>query len=58
LRDFPYEFEFANLAIGGSNCPPLLRDLVDGSAGARDLDALTAPDDRDWEELRKPYPRY
>jgi hypothetical protein len=31
---------------------------VDGDATPGDLDTLTTPDERDWEEQRKPYLRY
>jgi uncharacterized protein YbbC (DUF1343 family) len=52
-RDFPYEYEFGKLAIDVINGSPLLREWVD-DAGATpgDLDALTTPDERDWEEQR------
>jgi uncharacterized protein YbbC (DUF1343 family) len=53
-RDFPYEYEFGKLAIDVINGSPLLREWVD-DAGATpaDLDALTIPDEREWEEQRK-----
>ena len=55
-RDFPYEYEFGKLAIDVINGSPLLREWVDDpNAAPGDLDALTAPDERDWKELRKPY---
>jgi uncharacterized protein YbbC (DUF1343 family) len=57
-RDFPYEYEFGKLAIDVINGGPALREWVDGDAGPDDLDALTLPDERDWEEQRKPYLRY
>ncbi len=58
-RDFPYEYEFGKLAIDVINGSPLLREWVDrhGST-ADDLDASTVPDERDWEEQRRPYLRY
>jgi uncharacterized protein YbbC (DUF1343 family) len=55
-RDFPYEYVFDKLAIDVINGSPLLREWVDdeGSRPA-DLEALTQPDERDWEEQRKPF---
>ena len=53
-RDFPYEYEFEKLAIDVINGSPLLREWVDDSnAAPGDLDAMTKPDERDWEEQRK-----
>mgnify|MGYP006143704259 CR=1 FL=1 len=58
-RDFPYEYEFDKLAIDVINGSTLLREWVDREdTSADDLDALTLPDERDWEEQRKPYLRY
>ncbi len=57
-RDFPYEYELDKLAIDVINGSPLLREWVDGDATPADLDALTVPDERDWEERRKPFLRY
>ena len=58
-RDFPYEYEFDKLAIDVINGSPLLREWVDdGNATPGDLDALTNPDERAWEEQRRPYLRY
>ena len=57
-RDFPYEYEFGKLAIDVINGSPLLREWVDGDADPDDLDAISIPDEREWEELRKPYLRY
>jgi uncharacterized protein YbbC (DUF1343 family) len=57
-RDFPYEYEFGKLAIDVINGSPLLREWVDGDATPGDLDTLTAPDERAWEEQRKPYLLY
>jgi uncharacterized protein YbbC (DUF1343 family) len=53
-RDFPYEYEFGKLAIDVINGSPLLREWVD-DAGAEpgDLDTITIPDERDWENLRR-----
>jgi uncharacterized protein YbbC (DUF1343 family) len=52
-RDFPYEYEFGKLAIDVINGGPGLREWVD-DAGAvpGDLDAVTLPDERAWEERR------
>jgi uncharacterized protein YbbC (DUF1343 family) len=57
-RDFPYEYEFGKLAIDVINGSPLLREWVDGDATPGDLDTLTTPDERDWEEQRKLYLHY
>jgi uncharacterized protein YbbC (DUF1343 family) len=58
-RDFPYEYEFDKLAIDVINGSPLLREWVDeASATPDDLDTLTVPDERDWEEQRKACLRY
>jgi uncharacterized protein YbbC (DUF1343 family) len=57
-RDFPYEYEFGKLAIDVINGSPLLREWVDGDATPGDLDTLTTPDERAWEEQRKPYLLY
>jgi uncharacterized protein YbbC (DUF1343 family) len=58
-RDFPYEYEFGKLAIDVINGSPLLREWVDDSGSEPgDLDTLTIPDERDWEEQRKPYLLY
>ena len=54
-RDFPYEYEFGKLAIDVINGSPLLREWVDDAAAEpADLDAVTTPDERDWEEQRQP----
>jgi hypothetical protein len=58
-RDFPYEYVFDKLAIDVINGSPLLREWVDAEdAAPDDLDALAIPDERDWEEERKPYLTY
>jgi uncharacterized protein YbbC (DUF1343 family) len=58
-RDFPYEYEFDKLAIDVINGSPLLREWVDDAAATpADLDTLTRPDERDWEEQRKPFLLY
>ncbi len=55
-RDFPYEYEFDKLAIDVINGSPLLREWVDDDeATPNDLDMLTVPDERSWEEERKPH---
>ena len=55
-RDFPYEYEFGKLAIDVINGSPLLREWVDDpEAAPGDLDVLTIPDERDWDDERKPY---
>jgi len=55
-RDFPYEYVFDKLAIDVINGSPLLREWVDDSnAEPGDLDVITVPDERAWEEERKPY---
>ena len=55
-RDFPYEYEFDKLAIDVINGSPLLREWVDvEDTTPADLDTLAIPDERDWEEQRKPY---
>ena len=58
-RDFPYEYVFDKLAIDVINGSPLLREWVDDAAATPpDLDTLTVPDERDWEEQRKRYLLY
>jgi uncharacterized protein YbbC (DUF1343 family) len=58
-RDFPYEYELGKLAIDVINGGPLLREWVDNPAStADDLDALTRPDEKAWEDVRKPYLLY
>ena len=58
-RDFPYEYEFDKLAIDVINGSPLLREWVDDpNAKPADLEALTSPDESDWEEQRRAYLRY
>jgi uncharacterized protein YbbC (DUF1343 family) len=55
-RDFPYEYVFDKLAIDVINGSSLLREWADEmDATPADLDTLTIPDERDWEEERKPY---
>ena len=58
-RDFPYEYEFGKLAIDVINGGPALREWVDSAAAvADDLDALTRPDESEWQAIRKNYLRY
>jgi hypothetical protein len=41
------------------NGSPLLREWVDdANATPVDLDTITVPDERDWEEQRKPFLNY
>lgn len=55
-RDFPYEYAFGKLPIDVINGSPLLREWVDDpSAAPGDLDALAAPDEREWEAERQPH---
>ncbi len=58
-RDFPYEYAFGKLPIDTINGGPDLREWVDApGAMPDDLDALTAPDEAAWSELRKPFLLY
>lgn len=57
-RDFPYEYAFGKLPIDVINGSPLLREWVDGDGSPDDLDSIATPDERDWEEERKPYLLY
>ncbi len=58
-RDFPYEYEFGKLPIDVINGSPLLREWVDDPAAAPgDLDALALPDEKAWEEERRPFLLY
>ena len=57
-RDFPYEYAFGKLPIDVINGSPLLREWVDGDSAPGDLEAVTIPDERDWEEQRRPYLLY
>jgi hypothetical protein len=58
-RDFPYEYELGKLAIDVINGSPLLREWVDDAeASPADLDALTVPDERAWEEERRRFLLY
>jgi uncharacterized protein YbbC (DUF1343 family) len=54
-RDFAYEYEHDRLAIDLINGSALLRDWVDDpDAVPADLEALTVPDERSWEQEREP----
>lgn len=58
-RDFPYEYETGKLAIDVINGGPVLRDWVDDALAApTDLEALTHPGERAWEQERKPFLLY
>ena len=58
-RDFPYEYEFDKLAIDVINGSPLLREWVDDpNTAPDDLDAITLPDERAWEEQSQPFRIY
>ncbi|MFT3976987.1 MAG: DUF1343 domain-containing protein [Sphingomonas bacterium] len=58
-RDFPYEYVFDRLAIDVINGGPGLREWVDDAAALPgDLDALTLPDERAWEEARRAFLLY
>ena len=55
-RDFPYEYVFDRLAIDVINGSTLLREWVDDSSAAPpDLDRLTIPDERAWDEQRRDF---
>ncbi len=50
-RDFPYEYEDEKLAFDVINGGPGLREWIENpSANANDLEALAAPDERDWRD--------
>jgi len=58
-RDFPYEYAFGKLPIDVINGGPGLREWVnDRAATPGDLDAVAEPDERAWEETRKPFLLY
>jgi uncharacterized protein YbbC (DUF1343 family) len=58
-RDFPYEYEFDKLATDVINGGPALREWVDDpNAAPGDLDVITVPDERAWEEERRPFLLY
>lgn len=55
-RDFPYEYVFDKLAIDVINGSTLLREWVDDSSAVpADLDRLTIPDERAWDEQRRDF---
>jgi uncharacterized protein YbbC (DUF1343 family) len=58
-RDFPYEYTVGKLAIDVINGGPGLREWVDNAATtAADLDAITCPDEKAWEDERQKYLLY
>jgi uncharacterized protein YbbC (DUF1343 family) len=58
-RDFAYEYVFDRLAIDVINGSSLLREWVDDPTSLPgDLDQLTLPDERGWEDERKDCLRY
>ena len=58
-RDFPYEYVFDKLAIDVINGSTLLRDWVDDAAAEPgDLDTITIPDEKAWEEERRRFLLY
>ena len=58
-RDFPYEYAFGKLPIDVINGAPGLREWVDDTASTPDdLDAVAQPDERRWEEIRRPHLLY
>jgi len=53
-RDFPYEYEVGKLAFDVINGGPRLREWIDDpSASADDLDAITVPEEKLWEQSIK-----
>ncbi len=55
-RDFPYEYVFDKLAIDVINGSTLLREWIDDDEAAPgDLDGLTIPDERAWDEQRRSF---
>lgn len=55
-RDFPYEYVLDRLAIDVINGGPALREWVDDPAAVpADLEALTAPDEAAWLDIRRPH---
>ncbi|MCA1654328.1 MAG: exo-beta-N-acetylmuramidase NamZ domain-containing protein [Sphingomicrobium sp.] len=58
-RDFPYEYAFGKLPIDVINGGPGMREWVDDStAAAADLDAMTIPDERGWQDESRRYLLY
>ena len=58
-RDFPYEYAFGKLPIDVINGGPALREWVDDErAQPGDLDTLATPDEKAWEEERRPFLLY
>ena len=53
-RDFPYEYEVGKLAFDVINGGPRLREWIDDpSASADDLDVITVPEEKLWEQSIK-----
>ncbi len=53
-RDFPYQYERGRLAIDLINGSELLRTWVDDPAATpADLDAMTLPDEKSWQQERE-----
>ncbi len=58
-RDFHYEYEKGRLAFDLINGGPQLREWVDDAAGLPgDLESICSPDERAWEEERRPFLLY
>lgn len=58
-RDFPYEYELGKLAFDVINGGPKLREWIENpSATADDLDAITVPDEKLWEQMVKEHLLY
>jgi uncharacterized protein YbbC (DUF1343 family) len=58
-RDFPYEYEFARLAIDVINGGPALREWVEGAAAQPgDLDAIASADEAAWRAASRPFLLY
>jgi len=58
-RDFPYEYEEDKLAFDVINGGPALREWIENPvSNATDLEEITAPGERAWDELRKDYLLY
>ena len=58
-RDFPYEYVTDKLAIDVINGGSRLREWVDNAAATpADLDALSLPDEQDWQRERRAHLRY
>ena len=54
--DFKYEYTAGHLAIDVINGGPALREWVDNPKSTpADLDAITVPDEKAWEQERRPH---